>query len=178
MGNCFSAAIAVLITGALAGCAIDVPTDPQAFNIEPASMSQLRASKQTVALQNGYPGETKQQFKVGPHTWIVDAKQLTDTAIAMLGRGLEKRGFTPAPQGEKTITLRVIAQSASVQTFPGFAQTRVRVSLDAFSGDGTRVRVDADNMSPYSGQRAFDGAVLFALNKVLADEKFVAYLNR
>jgi hypothetical protein len=28
-------------------------------------------------------------------------------------------------------------------------------------------------MSPYSGQRAFDGAVLFALNKLLADEKFV-----
>jgi len=169
---------AVLIAGALAGCAIDVPTDPQAFNIEPASLSQLRASQQTVVLKNGYPGETKQQFKVGPHTWIVDAKQLTDTAIAMLGRGLEKRGLTPAPQGAKTITLRVVAQSASVQTFPGFAQTRVRVSLDALTGDGTRVLVDADNMSPYSGQRAFDGAVLFALNKLLADEKFVTYLNR
>lgn len=178
MGNYFSAATAVAIAGALAGCAIDVPTDPQTFNLEPASMSQLRESQQAVALKNGYQSENKQQFKVGPHTWIVDARGLTDTAIAMLGRGLEKRGLKPAPQAEKTVTLRVVAHSASVQSYPGFAQTRVRVALDALCGDGTRVLTNADNMSPSGAQRAFDGAVLFALNRLLADEKFLAYMNR
>jgi len=178
LGNYFSAATAVVIAAALTGCTIDVPTDAQTFNLEPTSMSQLRASQQTVALKNGYQGENKQQFKVGVHTWIVDARGLTDTAIAILGRGLEKRGLKTAPQAEKTVTLRVVAHSASEQNFPGFTQSRVRVALDVLCGDGTRLLTQADNMSPSGAQRAFDGAVLFALNRLLAEEKFLAYMNR
>ena len=44
-------------------------------------------------------------------------------------------------------------------------------------GNGTNSYIEADNSSPGEFGRAFDGAVLFALNQLLADEKFIAYMK-
>jgi hypothetical protein len=174
---CF-AAVGILVA-MLAACTTEVPTDPQAFGLEPYSTRQLRASPHPVAVNNGYQTENKQEFKVSRQTLIVDVRQLTETGVDMLKRGLRQQGLAVAPRAEKTVTLRVVVRWVTVNHIPmALSLTRVRLMLEAQGADGTRAVVEAENQSPVSEQRAFDGAVLFALNHLLADEKFLAYMNR
>jgi hypothetical protein len=172
-------ATVVLASGLLVACTTNVPTDPQAFNIPSVSMSGLRASDQPVAVLNSYATQTKLPLRVGSSTWIVDLRDLTGTSAAMLTRALQQRGWTVVPQAKKSVTLRVAVQNATSTTIvAGISHARVRVTLWAEGADGTRTVVSGDGDSPASLQRAFDGAVLSALNRLLADEKFLAYMNR
>jgi hypothetical protein len=161
-----------------AGCAVDVPTSPDTFSLDAKGASHLRRP-QSVALSNGYETEAKKQFSVGHGvTWAVDQKQLTETAVVMLKRSFEKHGITPVAQGDKSVLLRVRADNAFVHSGAFVAHSNVRLVLEAQFGDGTSTSIPGDNQSPMGAQRAFDGAVLFALNGLLSDERFVAYLNR
>ncbi len=164
----------------LAGCvSVGIPTDPDAFSVEIKAVAHLRPA-QAVALINGYDSEAKEELKVHPWvTWVFDVRRLTDTAITMLRRPLEKHAITLDAQAGKTITLRVHGMRGHVVTLPPYAHTVAHLRLDAQFGDGTRAVIDATNGAPMANhQRAFDGALLFALNKLLIDEQFVAYMNR
>jgi hypothetical protein len=169
--------LAFLLAAALSACTIPVDTSPDTFKVEPVALSHLSGVK-GVALENAYKVDAPQGIRVGEHTWVLQQKQLTDTAIVMLQRALEQQGLGAAPEAGKTVALRVHSPRASMRILPFFAQTFASVALDAEFGDGTKTTVYADNQSPMSGQRAFEGAILFSLNKLLLDEKFVAYLKR
>lgn len=170
--------LAALHLAALAGCGpLAVATDPNTFNIEPAAVAHLRA-QQTVALKNGYSASAPVSMPQGSGvTWTSDLQQLTETAIAMLGRALEKQGIRLAPEAEKTITLRVQELRAGMYGVMIHPRVRATLVLDALYPDGTRTSVHALNTSPMGAPRAIDGAVLFALNDLLRHEQFVAYVN-
>jgi len=159
-----------LLAMALAGCTT-VPTDPGRFNLEPLAVSHLR-SPQTLALVNTYAAPTVVQIdnRAG---WSTDLKELTDTAAAMLRQAMEKRGITVAPESNKKVSLRILQAAARMAGL----MTTARVQLVAQFGDETRTIVVGENTG-FSGERALDGALLFALNQLVNDEKFVAYLNR
>ena len=164
----------------LVGCAVEVPTDPGAFDVAQDKLANLRRG-QAVSLVNDYAGEAKANLRLrGGVTWIIDQQRLTETAIIMLTRALEKQGLEPRDQSDKTIALRVQVMRVNLHrpAFSPVMQTTAMVALQASFGDGTTTRIEAENMSPMGGQRAFDGAVLFALNDLLEDEAFVAYMNR
>src|SRR6185503_8435695 len=105
---------------------------------------------------------------------VVDQKQLTDTGIAMLARALQKQGIATVQQADNSVTLRVRAQGYAAQPF----RWTGKVLLEAQLGDGTLISYPNESLSPKGWENAFDGAVLFALNDLLADERFVAYMNR
>jgi hypothetical protein len=168
---------AALLAAMLAGCALDIPTDPERFPVEQNRVSHLRAA-QTVGLSNGYATDAKAELKMGPHTWVLDQKKMTDTAIVMLRRPLEKHGVTAGAPAGKTITLRLRVLSARLHGMAPVVQTNARVALDAQFGDSTSTSAQGDNTSPWGADRAFDGAILFALNQLLIDQKFVDYMNR
>lgn len=173
LGLGFSAALA-------AGCgAVDVPTSANTFSIEPASAAHLRGA-QPVALKNGYKEAAVRGIGAGKgQTWRVDQKQLTDTALAMLTRAVEQQGVKTSAEAEKSVTLLVRATHGFIQTraFSPVPQSNASVVLEVEFGDGTQAFIRADNNSPMGVQRAFDGAVLFALNKLLVHEKFVTYVR-
>lgn len=169
-----------ILAAMAAACATDVATDPDTFRVEPTRASHLR-SPQVIALKNAYQTEDKRQFQAGMgHTWTVEQRQLTDTAIAMLSRPLQRQGIAVLAHADRSITLSVQATEATVHTnpFSPIAHSNARILLVARLGDGTDVLLPADNHSPLGPQRAFDGAVLRALNELLADQKFVAYMSR
>lgn len=177
----FIAALSVL-----AGCAAQVPTDPGAFDVKPDQLAHLRRG-QAVSLVNGYPGETKARVRVfsvrtgiNAGTWIIDQQQLTDTAIAMLTRALEKEGIQTRDQTEKTIELRLRPIGAKMwrPPFSPIYQWTATLALEARFGDGSATSLEVENHTPGGGQRAFDGAAVRALDDLLKDEKFVAYMNR
>jgi len=168
---------------ALAGCSttVQVPTDRNALDIDSSRVGHLRAS-QSVALKNAYPGETTARLTIGKQTWVFDEYQLTDTGIAMLRRALEKRGMTPPRDKEtaaKALELRVRVTGAQARSFVVAAQALARVEVTANFGDGGTATVEAVNSSTSGGlQSTYDGAVLIALNNLVADQRFVAYMNR
>ena len=109
---------------------------------------------------------------------MLDQEQFTDTAIAMLGRALEKQGVKVAPSADKVVTLRVRVLGAGLRAYPFVAVSSARVGLEANLAGGGEFYVESENGSPGGASRAFDGAVLFTLNQLLEDPKFAAYLNR
>lgn len=168
----------LVLVAMAAGCAIDVPSNPDTFSVEPAKAAHLRGP-QAIAFKNAYPAAAKSEFDAGKgQTWTVDHKQLTDTAIAMLTRAVAPQGIKAPAQAEKSITLQVRVERAFIHSRVfSVAQSNARILLNAQFGDGTGAMIPAENNSPMGPQRAFDGAVLFALNQLLVDEKFVAYVN-
>ncbi len=165
----------------LAGCAVEVPTNPGTFDVAPEKVSHLQRGKGALSLTNGYSAEAKSNMRMGSGvTWVIDQQRLTDTAIVMLTRALEKQGIEMREQSPKTLALQVQVLRVRMvrHPFSPVAQTTAGIALQARFGDGSESRIEAENMSPMGGQRAFDGAVLFALNELLEDEKFVSYMNR
>jgi hypothetical protein len=157
----------------LASCTTEIGTNPETYSVGPAGLSHLRRP-QTVALENAYPAETKVELKLtGGNVWIIELRRLTQTSIAMLARGMEGQGIKVAPDASKRVTLRVSDPIASA-SYTIYA----RLNVEARFGDGTSTILQAENRSPMSADRAFDGALLFALNKLVYDEKFVAYMNK
>lgn len=168
-------AAAAAVAFGLGGCGVvtTIPTNPKNYDIEPKAVASLRAP-QSVALKNGFPQEEKATMKIEHNFLVVEQRKLTDTAIAMLGRALEKQGITVSEAAEKTLTLRVNARGYVMQFFRWTGQ----VLLETRLGDGTLISNPSENLSGKGFEYAFDGAVLFALNDLLADERFTAYMNR
>jgi hypothetical protein len=163
----------------LGGCiSVDVATDPGMYNLKPAAVAHLRVA-QPVALLNGYAERVEERLQVHPSvTWVFDMQRLTDTAIAMLGRALEREGVKVDPKGDKSVVLRVYNVRGNTFAAPPYAHVNASVWIEATFGDGTTANVWATNRSPLTHQRAFDGAVLFGLNQLLVHEKFVDYMQR
>lgn len=175
MTGILRATMAAAIAFSLAGCGVvtTIPTNPNNYDIEPKAVAHLR-TPQSVALKNGFPQEEKMTMKIEHNFLVVEQRKLTDTAIAMLGRALQKRGITVADDAEKSLTLRVNARGYVMQFFRWTGQ----VLLETRLGDGTLVSHPSENLSGKGFEHAFDGAVLFALNDLLADERLIAYMNR
>jgi hypothetical protein len=171
---------AVFLAAMAAGCgAIDVPTSPDTFPVDPGGAAHIRGP-QTIALKNAYTAASPRAIAAGKgQTWTVDQKQMTDTAITMLARAVEKQGIKTQGPAEKSITLEVRAQHGFIhqRTMSFVAQANVTIWLVATFGDGSSTTVPMDNNSPMGPQRAFEGALMFAINKLFLDPKFLAYVN-
>ena len=157
---------------------VDIPTDASTFNVEPQRLAHLKPHQQSIVLRNGYSGSNKVSYKINNVSWVLDQEQFTNTAIAMLGRALEKHGVKVAPSAEKVITLRVRVLGAGLRIYPFVGVASARVGLEANLAGVGEFYVESVNGSPGGATRAFDGAVLFTLNQLLEDPKFVAYMNR
>jgi len=131
-----------------------------------------------IAIVNGYAAETKGTvFEQAGTSWVVDYRQVTDTAVKIMTRHLEKSGLTVVPQAQKTVTLNVKNVVSALRGM-GYGGIRTTLELEAKYADGTSSLVPAENVSPAEAARVMDGAVLFAVTSMLNNERFVNYVNR
>lgn len=170
-------ALAAAAAAMLAACAGDVVTSPDAVTVEPSGMAKLRAP-QTVALKNAFESPVRREIKSEAGTWVVDLKQLSDTAIVGLQRTLQKQGVSAAPESVKTVTLRVEVRGGWAMIMPGHVLAKARLSLEAQFGDGSSTWIEAEDGSAFGATRAFEGAIRNSLQRLLFDAAFVAYMNR
>jgi hypothetical protein len=168
----------VLLIAALAGCGGEIVTRPDVLSIEPFRVKELR-TPQSVTLNNGLTSPVKHQIKSPDITWEVDARQLTDTAIVMLQRALEKHGIKAAAQAEKSAMFRIQVRGGMGMFVPApTVVASARLTLHADFGDGTSTWVDGEGGSAFGMQPAYEGAIQNALHRLLIDPAFVAYMNR
>jgi len=168
-------ALAGLLLAALAGCGpVIIASRPETFSVPPEAAAQLRGP-QNVALSNAYKAKTEATiYSVRDQPgWIGDLQQYTDTAMVMLGKEMGRKAVTVVPQAAKSVTLRVY----DVQGTPGWT-IRATLALEAQYGDGTRSTIRTENSSPSDAWRAVDGAIMFAVSRLLRDEQFLAYVNK
>jgi hypothetical protein len=171
--------VAALAGATLAGCVGgEIITNPDALPVEPFRLAQLRAP-QAVTLNNGLTSPAKYQIRNQSTIWEVDARQLTDTAVVMLRRALEKQGIRAAPQAEKTAAFRIQVRGGMAMFVPiPTVAASARLTLHADFGDGTATLVEGESGSGFGVQNAFEGAIQNALQRLLIDPTFVAYMNR
>jgi len=168
-----SFALAGLALAAISGCGpLVVKSNPGTFSVPADAAAQLN-KQQSVTLDNAYKAETQVYIYTGARDWQADLQQYTETAIALLGREMTKKGIDLAPQSAKSITMRV----RDVQASPGWVIRTILV-LEAQYGDGTKSTIAAENTSPSDAWRAVDGAIMRAVSQLLRDDKFLAYVNR
>lgn len=159
---------------AITGCApITVDTNPDTFAVPKGAASQVRG-QQSIALKNVYQKPTVEQIFPGGATWVADLKQYTDSAITMLGKEMTNVGVKIESPAAKSITLRV----HSVQAAPKFFTIQSSLVLEAVYGDGTKSSIRTENSSPATAYRAVSGALTFAVQRLLYDEQFLAYVNK
>ena len=172
----FAAALAAV----LSACGtVTVVTDPGAYSV-PANAAAPREGK-SVALLNAYSTD--------PMTLIsdriqVDLRQVTDTAIHMMRRHLEKKGVTVDPNASTKVTLKIVNANMYYMAIPFAERWRTNLDLEATFGDGTSTSVRAENSAPvaFRGQvvlqRSVEGATMYAVSDMLRDKRFQAYTNR
>jgi hypothetical protein len=159
----------------VAGCGpVTLVAKPDTFNVPAEAGAKLR-SGQSVSLNNAYKAKTDATvYSVRDQPgWIGDLQQYTDTAIVMLGKEMAKRAVTVGPQAAKSVTLRVY----DVKGTPGWT-IQVTLALEAQYGDGTKSVILTENSSPSDAWRALDGAIMFAVSRLLRDDDFLAYVNK
>lgn len=169
-----------LLLVALTGCGElgVIPTDPNNFVVKPDALGHLR-KPQTIALKNSYQTETKAIVWKTPHNhWAADLKQLTDTTIVMLSRGMEKQDIAVAPHAAKSITLSV--QKVRAGGGAPWQGVGAILDLEAQYGDGTKTLIEGlnPNYSQMGLARAVEAAMFSALTDLLREDGFVAYMNR
>ena len=168
------ALMTVLGLGACAGLA----SDPDRFSLAPSAVAHLRAP-QTIKFTNAYLSAAIFQLRF-PGSGVTvdqDQQQYTETAIVMLNRAMEKQGISRSSDAKKTITLRVRIVDYRLGGVVISPEYHGRVALDAEFGDGSVASISGSGMSSLGHSRAFDAAILVALNRLVADKKFVAYIN-
>lgn len=101
-----------------------------------------------------------------------EGKKLTDTAALLLGKIMEKQGIAVDAKAGKVMVLRVLESRIG----GGTPMRGAAAALEARYGDGSVSRVSATNVG-FSGYRSADGAMLFALYRLIQDQKFVAFMN-
>ena len=166
--------LALGLAAALSGCgALTIKSNPNTYSVR----DKTAAVKPTqIAIVNSFATETPATILVqGGTSWVIDLRQVTDTAVQVMSRHLVKNGMTVTPQAPKTVTLTI--KNVSTQLL-GFAGTRITLSLEAKYGDGTVSLVTTENRSPADAGQVLDGAVLFAVTQTLNHDAFVAYVNR
>jgi hypothetical protein len=162
------------LLAALAGCGpLMIQSDPNTFAVAPEAGAQLRGP-QSISLNNSYNVQTQVQIFDGGRTWQADLKQYTETAIAILDREMTKKSISNTAAAAKSMTLRVRDVHANL----GGWVIRASLVLDAEYGDGTKSTIETSNSSPGTAWRAVDGAIMFAVTRLLRDDQFLAYLNR
>jgi|RhiMethySRZTD1v2_1073278.scaffolds.fasta_scaffold863577_2 hypothetical protein len=164
--------ILLVVAGLLGSCSTD-STNPNRFSLAPSELAHLRA-QQSVSMRNAYQAPAPSKAL----RLTFDQKQLTDTAIAMLTRAMEKHGIAVAAEAEKTVTLRVRLAYLRMHGVAPVPQRTARIYLDAALGDGTSTSLEGEESSYGEFDRAIDGAIFMALKDLVADEKFVAYMKR
>lgn len=161
-------ALVACIVALLCGCTSTVRTSPDSVKLEPGAVSHLPARNAT--LVNGHASETQLRFSTPPYTLIVEPKHMTDTAIEMLRRAL--------PSGGKGAAKRVVLRAHSPRQAGRYPTPGIAITLDADYGDGTRSQVSGEGYSARGADRSFEAALLNALNRLLGDPRFVAYMKR
>ena len=172
--------IALALASALAGCGtFTVVTDPSAYQV-PASAGSPRAG-QSVALVNAYSQDT---MKLVSDRIQLDLRQVTDSAIVMMRRHLERKGVTVDQDSPRKVTLKIVNVSMYYMAIPFAERWRTNLDLEAAFGDGTSTSVRGENSAPvaFRGnvvlQRSVEGATMFAISDLLRDRRFLSYANR
>ena len=172
------ALLTVLGLGACVGAFTPNTSNPDRFSLAPSAVAHLRAP-QTIKFNNAYLSAAIFQLRF-PRSGVTvdqDQQQYTETAIVMLSRAMEKEGISRSSDAKKTITLRVRIVDYRLGGVVISPEYHGRVALDAEFGDGSVASISGSGMSSLGHSRAFDAAILVALNRLVADKKFVAYIN-
>ena len=170
----------VLIAFLVAGCGpMLIESDPATFRVPPKAAAHLRG-QQSIALKNAYEKETlvmilSRSVGVG---WQGDLRQYTETAITLLSGEMTGKAIDLSPQAAKSVTLRVRDVRADFIPIILVYRYECFLVLEAQYGDGTKSIIKAENDSPVDAPRVVSGAIMRAVERLLGDENFLAYVNR
>lgn len=175
--------VLLLAVVSLAGCgARTIITDPNMYSVT-GPTTALRSGER-VALVNGYAAQTMTEIgEHGGNQFMVDLRQVTDTAIAMAAKHLETMQVVIDAGAQKKVTLKVMNARMRYQYIPFNSRLRTNLDLSAGFDGGAVALVRAENAAVILGgsdpaKRSVEGATMFAVTSLMNDPDFVRYLSK
>jgi len=175
--------ILLLALVALAGCGTQtITTDANTYSVT-GPTTALRSGER-VALVNGYSAETMSEIgEHGGNQFVVDLRQVTETAIAMAAKHLQTMDVVIDAGAQKKVTLKVMNATMRYQYIPFNSRLRTSLNLSAGFDDGGGALVRAENAAVILGgadpaRRSVEGAAMFAVTNLMNEPNFVRYLTR
>ncbi len=127
-----------------------------------------------IDLVNAQPdSEIRDIGNVGPHHYYGSLNKLTESIIAQLSSELETRNITANSNTDRTIKIKVL----NARTIRGMWVIRAEMNVEVQAGDYYRV-ITAENKTPDTVPRAYNGAIAIAVIEILNDPKIIAYINQ
>ena len=160
-----------LIIGFFLGCSHRYHARPQKLNT--GKIPEISANQPITIINDQPSDEYTLVYSQGFHKWQASMKQCTEIAIQMLSKELENRGVQVAEGSEKTLKISV----TNLAGFMGFARITGKVNLKVVTGDGYMNIYDVKNPTPWTIDRALNGAISLAIVELLNDEKIRNYLK-
>ena len=143
------------------------------MKVNTSSIPAISAS-QPITIINDQPSDKYTLvYAQGAHRWMASMRQCTDIAIHLLSRELENRGVQVVTGSAKTLKISV----SHLAGFMGFTRITGKISLKVTTGDGYMNMYDVSNATPWTIDRALNGAIALAVVELLKDEKIRYYLN-
>jgi hypothetical protein len=175
--------VLLLAVVALAGCGTrTIITDANTYSVTGVTTS-LRSGER-VALVNGYAAESVVEiYEQGGNQFLVDLRQVTDTAIAMAAKQLGTMDVVVDPSAQKKVTLKVMNAQMRFQYAPFNSRLRTSLELSAGFAGGSGAVARAENSAVILGgndphKRSVEGATMFAVTNLMNDQNFVSYLAK
>jgi len=172
--------VALALAGALSACGtFTVVTDSGAYSV-PGNAASPPAGT-SIALLNAY---TRDELRLVANRIQVDLRQVTDTAIRIMQRHLERNGVKVTADAQKKVTLKVVNATMYYVPIPFAERWRTNLDLEASFGDGSSASARGENSAPvaFRGQvvlqRSVEGATMFAVSDMLRNQRFQAYTGR
>ena len=132
------------------------------------------SANQPITIINDQPSdEYTLVYAQGAHKWTASRRQCTDIAIQMLSEELKNRGVQVATGSEKTLKISIV----NLAGFMGFTRITGKLSLKVATGDGYMNIYEVLNATPWTIDRALNGAISLAVIELLKDEKIRNYLS-
>jgi hypothetical protein len=132
------------------------------------------SASQPITIINDQPSDVYTLvYAQGAHKWTASMRQCTDIAVQLLSEELQNRGVRVAIGAEKTLKISVV----NLAGFMGFTRITGKLSLKVATGDGYMNIYEVLNATPWTIDRALNGAISLAVIELLKDEKIREYLS-
>jgi hypothetical protein len=154
----------------LAGCTLNYVPKPSP--IEPQKIPELNV-KQPVKLVNVQTLDSKIALSVNPYTVNVNLHDYTDTVIALIKGGLQKKEVSVLENAEKVINLAVI--DVGMSPLSGSFKCDLSFTVEMEGTPLFGMEVSAQN---WDFQKAIDLTIAEAAVWVLNDERIIQYLEK
>ncbi len=143
-------------------------TDEFLISIQGSNVVISPNTKRSQSYRHGEDWQERKELVGNLRSW-------TETAISVLRKELEKKGFKVTPNAKKKIDLAITKEMEIIPVATTFLRCILHLKVE--TGGGYQAEFEGNNMSYDRIENVLGGSVILAVGEMLNDDRILAYLG-